>query len=260
MSQAFFEDPMGSWPSDLCDKLHECRTHSASPNSYVDIYHEKLVMKSILLISGNVGKERLAREVDMIHLAGEDCAIPVVGRHFKHGVINGFITRLGKCLTQGRGDDISPEIFERRLSVIQQFSALLDRLHSKGIIHGDIKPSNLVLDAADNLRFIDFVEAVLESEPPRRNASTTRYNSPYSLKARSPLTRADDMYAAGVTIWHIYMGHIPFKDIDENLDRLIADGLRPDLSVIDDEAVRALISTYLEAGEPHANDVIQISS
>jgi hypothetical protein len=46
------------------------------------------------------------------------------------------------------------------------------------------------------------------------------------------------------------MGHIPFKDIDKNLGRLVADGLRTDLSVIDDEAVRALISTYLEAGEP----------
>ena len=217
-------------------------------------------MKSILLNSGNLDKEKVAREVDMIHLAGEDCAIPVVGRVFQQGVIDGFITRLGKCLTQGRGDDISPEIFERRLSVIQQFSALLDRLHSKGIIHGDIKPSNLVLDAADNLRFIDFAEAMLESEPPRRNASTTHYNSPYSLKTRSPLTRANDMYAAGVTIWHIYMGHLPFKDIDKNLDRLIADGLRPDLSVIDDEAVRALISTYLEAGEPHAKDAVQNGS
>lgn len=56
------------------------------------------------------------------------------------------------------------------------------------------------------------------------------------------------MYAAGVTIWHIYMGHLPFENIDEvDLDLLIAEGLRPDLSVIDDEAVRALICTYLQA-------------
>lgn len=70
----------------------------------------------------------------MVHLAGEDCAIPVIGRHFMHGAISGFITRLGKCLTQGQRDDVSPEIFERRLSLIQQFCALLEKLHSKGII------------------------------------------------------------------------------------------------------------------------------
>ena len=162
MSQAFFADPKGSWPSDLCDKLPECKTLSASPTSYVNIYREELVIKSILKPnSGDVDKERLAREIDMVHLAGEDCAIPV-----------GFITRLGKCLTQRERDDISPEILEP-LSVIQQFCALLDKLHSKGIIHGDIKPSNLVIDTANNLRFVDFAEAMLESEPPLRRASTT---------------------------------------------------------------------------------------
>jgi len=76
------------------------------------------------------------------------------------------------------------------------------------------------------------------------------------MKARSPLTRADDAYAAGVTIWHIYTGHLPFENIDDDdLDLLIANGLRPDLSVIDDEDVRALICKYLQAGEPYTKDV-----
>lgn len=53
------------------------------------------------------------------------------------------------------------------------------------------------------------------------------------------------------------MGHIPFEDIDEaNLDLLISDGLRPNLSVIDDEAVRDLICRNLQAGEPHANVLV----
>jgi hypothetical protein len=179
-----------------------------------------------------------------------------VGRHFVHGAVNGFITRLGKCLARGGRDEISPEIL-KPLSVIQQFCALLDKLHCKGIIHGDIKPSNLVIDAANNLRFIDFAEAMLESEPPRRRALTTHYVSPSSMKAQSPLTREDDMYAAGVTIWHIYTGHLPFENIDEDdLDIFIEDGLRPDLSVIDDETVRALIRKYLQAGEPHIEVVM----
>jgi serine/threonine protein kinase len=200
--------------------------------------------------SGDIDTEKLGREVDMILLAGNDCAIPVIGRCFIHEVIRGFVTPFGKCIVQGPEDDIQPEYHEHRLSVIQQFCALLDRLHSKGIIHGDVKPSNLVFDAAGNLRFIDFAEAMLESEPPCRRASTTHYASPSSLENCSPLTRADDLYAAGVTIWHIYTGHLPFESIDEDdLDLLIAEGLRPDLNLIDDEAVRALICTYLDGGE-----------
>ena len=42
-------------------------------------------------------------ELDIIHLAGEDCAIPVVARHFQQEVANlaisEFVTWLGKCLT-----------------------------------------------------------------------------------------------------------------------------------------------------------------
>jgi serine/threonine protein kinase len=165
MSQAFFTDPLGSWPSDVCDILLECTTLSASPNSYID---EELVIKSILKANSGdvqVNKERLGREVDMTFLAGNDCAIPIVSRYFSHGVICGFITRFGKCITQGPTEDIRPEYHECRLSVIQQFCLLLDRLHSKGIIHGDVKPSNLIFDATGNLRFIDFAEVVLESEP-----------------------------------------------------------------------------------------------
>ena len=251
MSQAFFTDPLGSWPSDLQNILLECDNFPASLNSYIDIYKEEFVLKSMLKPnSGEVDKERLGREVDMMLLAGNDCAIPVIGRYFHGGVVTGFITRFGKCITLGDRSDIHPECHERRLEVIQQFCALLDRLHSKGIMHGDVKPSNLVLDAHGNLRFIDFAEAMLESEPPGRRASTTHYLSP-SYTPGSPLTRADDLYAAGVTIWHIYTGRVPFEDIEEDdLDMLIIkEGLRPDLSVIDDEVVKALILKYLDGGE-----------
>jgi serine/threonine protein kinase len=254
MSQAFITDPPGSWSSDLCDKLSECRTLSASPNSYIDIYNEEFVIKSIFKPNtADVDKERLAREVDMNLLAGDDCAIPIIGRYFQHGVLTGFITRFGRCITQGSEDDIRLEDHECRLSAIQQFCLLLDWLHLKGIVHGDVKPSNLIFDAAGNMRFIDFAEAVLDSEPPRRGASTTHYASSSSLKTRSPLTRADDLYAAGVTIWHIYTGHLPFGDIDDDdLDIAIEDGLRPDLNLIDDEVVRVLIRKYLEDGKLRA--------
>jgi hypothetical protein len=72
-------DPMGSWPSDLCDIYLACmrRTQSASPNSYVDIYHEKLAIKSMpKQNSGDIHKERLAREIDILHLAGDSCRQP----------------------------------------------------------------------------------------------------------------------------------------------------------------------------------------
>src|ERR1700761_3901074 len=79
-------------PLDLCDKLLECRILSALLNSYIDIYNEELVIRSILNPnSGDVDKDKLAREVHMNLLAGDDCAILIIGRFFNYGVIRGFI-------------------------------------------------------------------------------------------------------------------------------------------------------------------------
>ncbi|KAJ3799806.1 kinase-like domain-containing protein [Lentinula aff. detonsa] len=194
--------------------------------------------------SGELDKDKLAREIDMISLAGPECSVPIIGRHFLHGAVNGFVTPYRTCLTQGRGDDIRPEVFNDRKEIIQKLTVLLENLHSKGIIHGDVKPSNLVLDDSGNLRFIDFAESVLESEHALslpRTALTARYVSP-----------SYDLYATGVTIWHIYTGRLPFEDVDEDeVDDAILHGLRPDLTMIDDEDVRAIVSKYLQDGEPN---------
>ncbi|KAJ3783861.1 kinase-like domain-containing protein [Lentinula aff. detonsa] len=252
---SFFTDPVYSWPSDLCDKLLESRSLSASHTSYVDLYDEKFVLKTRMKSSGELDKDKLAREIDMISLAGPECSVPIIGRHFLHGAVNGFVTPYRTCLTQGRGDDIRPEVFNDRKEIIQKLTVLLENLHSKGIIHGDVKPSNLVLDDSGNLRIIDFAESVLESEHALslpRTALTARYVSPSSMRALSPLTRADDLYATGVTIWHIYTGRLPFEDVDEDeVDDAILHGLRPDLTMIDNEDVRAIVSKYLQDGEPN---------
>ncbi|KAJ3729276.1 kinase-like domain-containing protein [Lentinula raphanica] len=239
-------------------KLLESRSLSASPSSYVDLYDEKYVLKTNSKPeSGELDREKLAHEIHMMSLAGldSDCALPIIGRHFIQGTVNGFITRYEKCLTIGRGEGtIDPEVHKNRKEIIHKLAALMETLHSRGILHGDLKPSNLVLDDSGNLRFIDFAESVLESEPrpPKNRAMTTRYSSPSAINARYFLTRADDMYTAGMTMLHIYTGRLPFDDVDELVvGERIKQGLRPDLSVVDDEEIKSLIAKYMQAGEPN---------
>lgn len=255
-AQAFFADPQGSWPSDLSNEiLLECTHIPPSSTEYVDIYRNALAIKSA---GGTAEKNSITHEIAMTLLAGADCALPVVGRYFFKGVVIGFVTAFEKCIAERTKGDILPEIHQQRLSVINQFCSLLDRLHSKGMVHGDVKPSNLVLDDAGNLRFIDFAQTVLEADQPcYKWASSTHYDSPSSMRPGATLTRADDLYAAGVTIWHIYVGRVPFENIDiDDLDARIAAGLRPDLSLIDDEGVKALIAKYLREGEPDKRKVL----
>ncbi|KAJ3729277.1 kinase-like domain-containing protein, partial [Lentinula raphanica] len=194
--------------------------------------------------------------INMMSLAGPDCSLPIIGRHFLHRAVNGLITPFQKCLVASRAKGhIDPELYKNRKEMIQKFIALLENLHSKGILHGDVNPSNLVVDDTGHLRFIDFAESVLENEsrPPKNRALTARYNSPTAMNDTFlPLTRADDLYTAGMTIWHIYTGRYPFEEVDEDdIEDCIIRGLRPDLSMIDDEEVRSLIAKYLQAGEPN---------
>ncbi|KAJ3843771.1 kinase-like domain-containing protein [Lentinula raphanica] len=274
---AFFTDPPNTWPSDLSDKLLQSTSLSASPTSYVDLYDNKYVLKTNTLPSAILDRPRLAHEIHIMALAGPECALPILGRHFLHGKINGFVTEYKKCVldrrligelgpghthTNGVRIDIDPGVYKNRKEMIFKFVALLERLHSKGILHGDINPSNLVLVDSD-LRFIDFAESVLESSPrplhPKNRVLTARYNSPTALNDTfAPLTRADDLYTAGMTMLHMYTGRLPFADLweGEDMDEVeveerIMGGLRPDLSVIDDEEVREVIARYLQAGEPN---------
>ncbi|KAJ3749810.1 kinase-like domain-containing protein [Lentinula raphanica] len=295
---SFFTDPPNTWPSDLSDKLLQSTSLSASPTSYVDLYDNKYVLKTNTLPSAILDTPRLAHEIHIMALAGPECALPIVGRHFLHGKINGFVTEYKKCVldrrligelgpghthTNGVRIDIDPGVYKNRKEMIFKFVALLERLHSKGILHGDVNPSNLVLVDSDSesesvsssftsssstptpdLRFIDFAESVLESSPrplhhPKNRVLTARYNSPTALNDTfAPLTRADDLYTAGMTMLHMYTGRLPFADLweGEDMDEVeveerIMGGLRPDLSVIDDEEVREVIARYLQAGEPN---------
>jgi hypothetical protein len=54
--------------------------------------------------------------------------------------------------------------FQDKLRFINQLRILVSRLHEKGIIHGDIKPSNLLLCSDEEMRFCDFGDAAVDNE------------------------------------------------------------------------------------------------
>ncbi|KAF8319817.1 uncharacterized protein EI90DRAFT_3132323 [Cantharellus anzutake] len=128
-------------------------------------------------------------------------------------------------------------------------NTMIKKQHSpsspRGIIHEDVEPSNLV-----NPRFIHFAEAVLESESPCRHASSTHFVSP-SSQIVTPAAYRSSAWVRGERIFRrICTGRLPFEDIvEDDVDLLIKEGLHPDLSLIDDGAVKALIREYLDGGE-----------
>jgi len=105
------------------------------------------------------------------------------------------------------------------------------------IIHGDIKPSNLLLDGSD-ARLCDFDTAAWMTETIFPTRFSIRYVSPYRLVSDRenprPLIPEEDLYAAGITVWEIFVGETPFapyvsQDAEFELwDQIVA---RPKLDV-----------------------------
>ncbi|KAF8599053.1 kinase-like protein [Ceratobasidium sp. AG-I] len=190
----------------------------------------------------------IQKELRMMLLA-KDCSVTPVGRVFEDGQLTGLLTLRETPITAPhKGWEtamVSPDLTrEERLELIERFCLLLTRLHDRGLLHGDIKPSNLLSCSDGSLRFCDFAESFVEAQSAPPRASTTRYLSPYMVRTfPSPVqTKAEDLYAAGVTVWETYTGRIPFEDVDdEDIEDYIGGGTRP--------AITTLIKNYLDSGD-----------
>jgi serine/threonine protein phosphatase PrpC len=109
-------------------------------------------------------------------------------------------------------------------------------LHRTGIIHRDIKPDNVILEAGESLKLIDLgVVRVpgLEEFPPENVPGTAAYMAP-EMFAGEPGNEATDIYALGITMFRAFTGEFPYGNLDATSPPrrnrpLDFSALRPDL-------------------------------
>ncbi|ALZ86700.1 serine/threonine protein kinase [Pseudomonas oryzihabitans] len=108
--------------------------------------------------------------------------------------------------------------------------------HANGVLHGDLKPSNVILTPS-GLRLFDFglgqpCEALLPGLPrlsrSRLNAWTVRY-APYELLEEGVLTPAGDLYACACVLYELATGKHPYRRLSAKQARsLQIEPERPD--------------------------------
>lgn len=95
-----------------------------------------------------------------------------------------------------------------------QIAEALDHAHSRGIIHQDIKPHNIMLLRDGTLKVADFGIAKLENDGEtkviKEAIGSVHYISPEQAKG-STIDIRTDIYSLGIVMYEMVTGRIPFK-------------------------------------------------
>lgn len=90
----------------------------------------------------------------------------------------------------------------------EAFRFLYEGFHSKSIIHGDISPSNLLLDSDDSVHFID-IELAAQFES-KLSGYTRPYAAPEAMDQEVLATPAMDIYSLATSLIYTMLGRFPY--------------------------------------------------
>ncbi|WP_044198887.1 trifunctional serine/threonine-protein kinase/ATP-binding protein/sensor histidine kinase [Hyalangium minutum] len=109
----------------------------------------------------------------------------------------------------------------RVLTLASSLAATLAEVHSRNVIHKDIKPSNIILEPSGEARLIDFGVATvqqvehLEAAPSNLIEGTLAYMSPEQTgRMNRAVDYRTDFYSLGVTLYELLTGQRPFQGRD----------------------------------------------
>lgn len=102
----------------------------------------------------------------------------------------------------------------------------LHYLHSRHLLHGDLKPANLRLGAKSQIKILDFGLAGRWGEGVGEVMGTVEYMAPEALSGRR--SAASDLFSLGVLFFHLLTGAWPFDPKEELARRFLLPAKRLD--------------------------------
>lgn len=139
------------------------------------------------------------RNIVNIYAVDLDARVPFMAMEYAPETIHGAVKRTGKLRDSAA------------LRVTRHAAAALDHAHAQGVLHRDVKPSNMLLTSAGELRLADFGLAKIASGiPSGQLVGTPHYIAPEVWLGRGGDERSD-VYSLGACLYYMLVGRAPFR-------------------------------------------------
>ena len=142
---------------------------------------------------------------------------PNIAQIYSYGIADGMPYIAMELVAGGSLDQLMKNAgasidIPRVMKICEQVAQALRCAADQGLVHGDVKPENVLLDANGNAKLVDFGLAAMQKDT-NEIWGTPYYIAPEKVKKELVDYRAD-MYSLGGTIYHALTGVAPFEGDD----------------------------------------------
>lgn len=104
--------------------------------------------------------------------------------------------------------------------IFRQVAGAVAHLHRRGVRHGDIKPSNIMLSRSGQVKVLGYGLSIVRETDKESPLGTKAYMAPEQSKGRA-LDEKTDIFSFGATMYHVLTGR-PFPRRDDGEGKAVA--------------------------------------
>jgi len=178
---------------------------------------EKCAMKLLALdLSGDLkARSRFKHECRVLRELDHPRIVRALSDLVEQAERSFYVMELVKGEDLGKRLDRSKQLpVDDSIAIVEDVLEALEAAHAKGILHRDVKPSNVFVEESGRAKLGDFgiafVAGATRLTRPGTTLGTPEFMAPELARGEEPTVRTD-LYAVGILLWMLIEGKPPFE-------------------------------------------------